>query len=462
MGWLKSLGGIAGGVLGNAILPGVGGAIGTALGSSLGGSDGGGGGGGTAGGNAPPVYVPKDQQGADTNFNSNKAEYETWLRNQQQQLNPYNQQLLQSQFSNPYANIAQANSNQAGQDYEQLGKNATVAGGQAWNYANQQLNNANQSNALYQAGLGNVQHSTDALYGMAGQSNQNYQGLMDYQKGQLGNIQQSQGNLYGSGNQVLNTAFDPQNALYNQQQQLNTDQSRASEYARGIQSSPYGAALENQSNQNFNLNWQNQQLARQTQGLQAAQGAYGSAQGMGNSYTGAQAGLQAGQNEQYAGLTNAATSQYSNYLSAMNQSNLANSQNLAGAQQNAFALQNQGAQSAVNAGQAPYNTFQQVYGNQNQALQNFAGNNQNYLQGLNQLQSNDLGYMNFAQGAQNQGFNQNAFNNQQQQQAISSIAGPLSNGLQNTNWANVGNTVKGWFNGSSGDDYSNYGDASFY
>ena len=77
-------------------------------------------------------------------------------------------------------------------------------------------------------------------------------------------------NLLGAGQsylpyaqQALQTGFDPQNALYNQMFQQNTDQTRAAEAARGIAMSPYGAGVENQSNLNFNNQWLNQLLGRQ-------------------------------------------------------------------------------------------------------------------------------------------------------------------------------------------------------
>lgn len=77
-------------------------------------------------------------------------------------------------------------------------------------------------------------------------------------------------NMYNASNAVLNTAFDPQQALYQRMQQQNSDQTNAAEAQRGITMSPYGAGVANQSNTNFNIDWQNQQLGRQTQGLQAA------------------------------------------------------------------------------------------------------------------------------------------------------------------------------------------------
>lgn len=420
--------------------------------------------GGTSGGNAPPVYIPADQAGVDKNFLYNKGQYEGTLQGQYNTTNPINQNILQGQINNPYnATYQQSAAWQQDQNYYNS-RTSNQQSQDQWNAAAAQQAQGSLQNDRFNQNFGNVQNAVNTMYGMADKSNQNYQGLMDYQKGQLGDIQASQKNLYGSGNSVLNTAFDPQNALYNRTQQQLTDQSRAAQYARGIQSSPYGAAVENLANENFNIDWQNAQLGRQATGLQAAQGAYGSAQGMGNSYTSTQAGLNAGMNEQYAGLTNAASSQYSNYLNSQNQSNATNAQTTAGMQQNAASLGNYAAQQVAAGGQAQSNAYQNILNNQNQALQNFQGNNQPYMQGLNQLQSNDLAYMNFGQGAQNLGWNQNNQNNQNNMQAIGSIAGPLGNALKSTDWSNVGNTVSGWFGGgSSGGGGSDYvGDGYFW
>jgi hypothetical protein len=99
-------------------------------------------------------------------------------------------------------------------------------------------------------------------------------------------------------------------------------------------------------------------------------------------------------------------------------------------------------------------------------LQNYYAGNQPYLQGLNQLQSNDLSYMNYGQGAQNQAFQQNAYNNQQMQNTVSSLASGAQNVYQNTDWTKVGNNISSWFgsgtsNGGSGsigaqNGYGNY------
>jgi hypothetical protein len=83
--------------------------------------------------------------------------------------------------------------------------------------------------------------------------------------------------LGGAGASVLNTAFDPQSALYNRTQQQVTDQANAVNSQYGLGSSAAGAGVANQASENFNIDWQNQQLARQTQGLGAVGQAFGTA-----------------------------------------------------------------------------------------------------------------------------------------------------------------------------------------
>lgn len=78
---------------------------------------------------------------------------------------------------------------------------------------------------------------------------------------------------YGAANQVLNTGFDPRMDLYNRMFQQNQQQNLASQEAQGVGSTPYGAGLTDQANANFNMDWQNQQLQRQL----AALGGYGAA-----------------------------------------------------------------------------------------------------------------------------------------------------------------------------------------
>jgi hypothetical protein len=100
--------------------------------------------------------------------------------------------------------------------------------------------------------------------------------------------------------QTLQTGFDPQQTLYNQQFQQNTDQTRAAEAARGVATTPYGAGVENMSNINFNNQWQNQQLARQGQAATTAGALTGAA---GNALTTGTAGQTAGLNTMLQGAS---------------------------------------------------------------------------------------------------------------------------------------------------------------
>jgi hypothetical protein len=84
-------------------------------------------------------------------------------------------------------------------------------------------------------------------------------------------------NQYGAGGNILNTAFDPQQALYNRMFAQTTDAARANEMAAGLGTSPIGAYATTAAQNDFNINWQNAQLQRQIQGAQAAAGLQGGA-----------------------------------------------------------------------------------------------------------------------------------------------------------------------------------------
>lgn len=95
--------------------------------------------------------------------------------------------------------------------------------------------------------------------------------------GEAGNLIGAGNTLRGAGNQLWQTAQDPQNALYAKQLQQTQDQSRAASSMRGIGMGAQAAGLENDAVNNFGMNWENQQLARQAQGLQGMSSAYGQA-----------------------------------------------------------------------------------------------------------------------------------------------------------------------------------------
>lgn len=90
-----------------------------------------------------------------------------------------------------------------------------------------------------------------------------------------------------AGNTVLNTGFDPQNALYNQQYQQQLDQQNAINAMNGVSGSPYAAGVSGQESRQFNTDWENQQLNRQISAL----GAYDQAA---STYAGDTANLSSG------------------------------------------------------------------------------------------------------------------------------------------------------------------------
>lgn len=101
------------------------------------------------------------------------------------------------------------------------------------------------------------------------------------------------GNAYGMGqflsgaggsmlpyaNQIMQTGFDPQNALYDRTQHQLQDQVRASNAATGTGMSPFGAGVENKAMSDFNIDWQNNQLGRQSTAAGAAGGLLGAGGG---------------------------------------------------------------------------------------------------------------------------------------------------------------------------------------
>jgi len=95
--------------------------------------------------------------------------------------------------------------------------------------------------------------------------------------------------LTGGAAQILNTGFDPQQALYNQQQGQVIEQTNVANAMAGLGSSPYGASNTANTLGNFDINWQNNELARQQQALGAAGTAIGT--GIGAGQTGINTGV---------------------------------------------------------------------------------------------------------------------------------------------------------------------------
>jgi hypothetical protein len=290
-----------------------------------------------------------------------------------------------------------------------LGGSKTPQAPQGYQFANSSGADAGAFGGIGQLGqyntaastLGQGQQTAQSLYNnpyaqwFQGQSNQNAMtglGVSGQQVGAGQSLMNSGQSLLPWQQQILQTGFDPMQNIYNTQQQLNTDQTRAGEAARGIAMSPYGAGVENQSNMLFNQNWQNNLLNRQNT---AAQGA--------------------------------------GYLgnSAANQINLG---------QNVSTL---GLQGLNNAAQLPYNTAQTIGTNQFGALNAYGQLGQQASQIPQQTIADYLQYLqggNAANATANQGYaNQLTAQNQQfnQQQTLGKNLGSAFSGL-GTAYSNYG------------------------
>lgn len=315
-------------------------------------SDSGGGGGGGA-----SYYVPGGLSATDTGWRDAFINYQNLVgQGQSSALPAYQQAYQQSQAINynPYLQAAQ----QAGQTY---------------------------------TGLGDTAMQQSGMYGQAAQT-------------ALGQQQA----MYGAGNQILNTAFDPQSSLYNRTAQQLTDQVNAGQALRGLGTSAVGGQEYNQAMSNFNIDWQNQQLARQAQGISSAVGANqaGVQQGnlMGQNLVG-----QLGAGEQGAGY----------YL--------------------------QGAQTPLTAQQTVANM---PATNASQYLTNLG----NVEQGYSNLMGQAIPYMNYGQGAQQANYtnqsNQNAANAQLGTNLVGAVTNtPWYKSLWNSDTSNYNpNALTGGYN----------------
>jgi len=146
----------------------------------------------------------------------------------------------------------------------------------------------------YQALFGNVQSGANALSGftptatnsasqmisnpysgqvlqgaLQGQNIAQYQAVPNAVQG-AANLQTQANQSLPYANEALQQGFDPQQALYNRQYQQLMDQQNAQAAMGGLGGSPYAAGLAAQAGTNFNIDWQQSQLARE----QAAAGTY--------------------------------------------------------------------------------------------------------------------------------------------------------------------------------------------
>lgn len=102
------------------------------------------------------------------------------------------------------------------------------------------------------------------------------------------NLQGQAGAGFPYAQQLLQTAFDPQKGLYGRAEQQTTDQTNAGLASSGLLGSPFGAGIQAQNNQNFNIDWKNNTLNREATGLQG----FGSYLGQAGNAYGQGAGLE--------------------------------------------------------------------------------------------------------------------------------------------------------------------------
>lgn len=290
---------------------------------------------------------------------------------------------------------------------------------QGWQNINGMLQNYYGGSAPYiaqQAG-GTLSNATQGAsqYGPAYQNaanaaGQSYGNLAQGANSQAGLDFATQQQLLNAGQNVYQTALDPQNALYNRTAQQLQDQTGATNSMYGLGSSGAGAGVANQALSNFNIDWQNNQLQRQTQGLQA----YGQAAGAAGQYG-------------TTGMQNMAS--------------------IPGYQ--------------LAAGQTPYSTNQSIATAPFGLLNQYSGSLSQGVFGPGEgVQNQAIPYMNNGQGAQAVPY-QNAYNNSQALGgALGSAAQGIGNSIQNSNaYQNFSNPASGSF---SGGNFSNAFSSSPY
>ena len=315
---------------------------------------------------APTPYQPGNQAGADQAYQQGANTLSNTASSLQSQVNPAYAGVTNAVTNNPYYNTTQQYAGLtsgiagntvapsqfgAAQSSNQYGDLASSVGGQV---AGQ--NAAGAAPGVYNQGMAQAGQVAGSGY------QQVAQGLL--------------GGEYAAANQLLQTAYDPQQNLYNQQYQQMLDQQNAINSMNGVSTSPYGAGVTGQAAQNFNNQWENQQLSREATGLagytSALQGGvsdYSGVMGTGvNSYN----ALASGAVNNYAGLTgaeaNALSSLGGTANSAYNTGSNLNTQGLgtlstAGQVQNqAYLQQQQAVLDALNAQTAGTNAS--LYGTQ--------------------------------------------------------------------------------------------------
>ena len=152
---------------------------------------------------------------------------------------------------------------------------------------------------IYNQLIGNVQNAAPGMQAAA-QNASNYLGSMASQADQFHNLMTDQyiqdinmqAALTPMAQQVANTAFDPQKALYDRTANQVEQQTRGAQQAAGTAFGPYGAGIDANTMSNFNIDWQNAQLQRQLAGLQGMGQGFTTAGRLGDAASGELTGAQ--------------------------------------------------------------------------------------------------------------------------------------------------------------------------
>jgi hypothetical protein len=214
---------------------------------------------------APTPYQPPNQAGAASAYQQGAGQLATAGSNLYNSVAPQLAQVSQAVANNPYYTQALQGAQQAASTATNTVAPMQLAGasadqGLAGIAANAgQAANA-QATGLIPAGTSGMQYAP----GVLGQAESYIPGTTDP--------------LITGGNSVMQTGFDPQNALYNRSLEQLLNQQNAINASQGLQG-PIAAGVTGQQAENFNIDWQNQELQRQLSALAGAGGAYTGAAG---------------------------------------------------------------------------------------------------------------------------------------------------------------------------------------
>lgn len=373
---------------------------------------------------APQAYQPANQAGADAGFQSGANQLSSTGANLSASTMPQLANITSNVTNNPYYTPAMAGATNAANiastqvapqqlsSAQGLAGLSSLAGGAAPGLMSSAVNYGNAT-AGQAAGYG------QATAGQAVNAGQNTANTLNSYVGETSNPELL------AGLQTLQTAYDPQQTLYNQGYQQNLDQQNAINSMNGVAGSPYAAGVTGQSAQNFNTNWQNQQLSRQIAGLGAYDSAASTAAGnvsnlAGGAQTALNSGLTTGQGLLNNGLTTGQSLLNNGISTGTGAFNTltGDASSLAGS---ASTLGTAGLNTLASASQLPYDLYLQ----QQQAGLSALGTqiqDTNAANSLTQAAVGDEGqYLNIGQGATNTDISAAQANNTQANQQAAGL-----------------------------------------